>query len=99
MFVTIWEYTVADGQAQAFEALYAADGPWAALFAQSPGYLGTELLRAQAPGAYLTIDRWRDAADHAHCLAYGRERYAELDRLGDALTRHERCVGYYTTPC
>ncbi|MFC6841678.1 antibiotic biosynthesis monooxygenase family protein [Xanthomonas theicola] len=62
MFVAIWEYTVADGQTQAFEALYAADGGWAALFAEYPGYLGTELLRAQAPGTCLTIDRWRDEA-------------------------------------
>ncbi|MCC4597173.1 antibiotic biosynthesis monooxygenase [Xanthomonas campestris pv. phormiicola] len=95
MFVTIWEYEVADGQAQAFETLYAADGAWAALFAEYPGYLGTELLRAQAPGAYLSIDRWRDEADYTHCLAYGRERYAQLDRLGDALTTAERCVGYW----
>ncbi|MFC7520698.1 hypothetical protein ACFQS6_12065 [Xanthomonas populi] len=51
MFVALWGHDVSDVHAPAFEALYGADGAWAALFADDAGSLGTELLRAQAPGA------------------------------------------------
>ncbi|PPU88996.1 hypothetical protein XpopCFBP1817_17275 [Xanthomonas populi] len=99
MFVALWGHDVSDVHAPAFEALYGADGAWAALFADDAGSLGTELLRAQAPGRYVTIDRWRDEVNYTHCLAHGCERYAQIDRQGDALTTAERCLGYYTPPC
>lgn len=99
MYVIVWEYEVRAGAAAAFERLYGADGGWAALFRRHPGYLGTELLGdAQAPGRYLTIDRWRSPAEYQACLAAARADYATLDAEGDALTLHERCLGRFWAP-
>jgi len=98
MNIVVWEYEVRAGAEAAFEALYGADGAWVALFRTRPGYIGTELLRdalAAEPPRYLTIDRWRSAADYDAFLASDRARYAEIDAQGDALTASERRVGRY----
>ncbi|MBC7989653.1 MAG: antibiotic biosynthesis monooxygenase [Luteimonas sp.] len=102
MNIVAWEYEVRAGAEAAFEALYGADGAWVALFRTHPGYIGTELLRdalevAAGRHRYLTIDRWRSAADYDAFLASDRTRYAEIDARGDALTASERRVGRYET--
>jgi heme-degrading monooxygenase HmoA len=88
---------VAEAQVAGFEAAYGPQGAWAQLFAKSPRYLGTELLRdAYVPGAYLTIDRWASEEDFR---AFRREHdadYEALDRACDALTGQETRVGAYT---
>lgn len=102
MFVIAWEYRVREGAEHAFESLYGADGAWAALFRQYPAYLGTELLRDQPSGRYLTIDRWASEAGYAAFLAAAAEPYARIDAQGDALTEDERCIGRYRVvrpPC
>ena len=96
MLVVLWTYTVRPGEERAFEALYGADGGWAALFGEHAGYVGTELLRG-ADGTYLTIDRWDSAAAYDAFLAVASARYAALDARGDALTLEERCLGRYTS--
>ncbi len=98
MFVVIWEYVVRAESIADFEALYGADGGWAALFREHPGYHGTELLRDEAPGRYLTLDRWRSEADYEAFLRAASPRYAALDAQGDALTLEERRIGR-CTPC
>ncbi len=102
MNIMVWEYEVRAGAEAAFEALYGADGAWVALFRTHAGYIGTELLRdalevAAGGRRYLTIDRWRSAADYDAFLASDRARYAEIDAQGDALTASERRVGRYET--
>lgn len=99
MFVVIWEYDVRQGSAAAFEALYGADGAWVGLFGEHAGYLDTQLLCSEQPLRYLTIDRWASAQTYADFLDAAKARYAEIDRLGDALTSSERCIGRYHTPC
>ncbi len=94
MFVVVWEYEVRPGTEAEFEAMYGADGPWAALFRGFPGYLRTELLRGD--GRYLTLDRWLRAQDYTEFRANLPPRYTELDALGDALTLHERPLGQFT---
>jgi heme-degrading monooxygenase HmoA len=98
MFVTVWEYEVQPGQEAAFEALYGQDGAWVALFREQPGYLGTELLRGERLGHYLTLDRWRSAGDYTDFQRAQQPRYAQIDALGDALTSSERHVGSYLAP-
>ena len=59
MLRVLWEYEVRSENRREFEEAYGGGGPWVALFATSPGYLGTELLRdPTVPGRYLTIDSW-----------------------------------------
>ena len=99
MHLAIWEYEVRAGAETAFEKLYGPEGGWAALFRQYPGYLGTELLKNPATGRYLTIDRWRSAADYDAFLAVAATSYAELDAQGDALTQDEHRIGRYDAAC
>ena len=98
MFVVAWEYAVRPGSESAFEALYGQQGAWVALFGEYPGYLGTELMRNLETGAYLTLDRWRSAADYDAFQQAAAPGYAEIDARGDALTLEERRVGSYTLP-
>jgi len=97
MFVIIWQFEIAEEKIAAFEAAYLPQGAWAQLFAASPDYKGTELLRdAYIPGVYLTIDRW--ASEEAF-RAFRKEHDAEyeaLDRACDELTACESRIGAYT---
>lgn len=97
MFNVIWEYEIRPGAEHEFEALYGTDGAWVKLFATHDGYLGSELLRNERSHHYVTIDRWRSAADYDLFLTFDRTRYAEIDAEGDAITVHERRVGRYET--
>ena len=98
MHVVLWRYVVRPGAEAAFEALHGADGPWTTLFADYAGWLGTELLREDDAGRYLTIDRWTSEDAYVAFLADASERYAALDEHGDALTLAEERVGAYR-PC
>jgi heme-degrading monooxygenase HmoA len=97
MFVVVWQFEIVEEKIAAFEAAYGAEGAWARLFAVSPDYCGTELLRdAYVPGLYLTIDRW--ASEEAF-RAFRREHdgdYEVLDRSSDELTSKETRIGAYT---
>ena len=97
MFVVVWQFEIAEYKIPAFEAAYGPEGAWAKLFAASPNYLGTELLRdTYIPGSYLTIDRWASEDDFR---AFRREHDAEydtIDRSCDALTTRETRIGAYT---
>jgi heme-degrading monooxygenase HmoA len=94
MVVVAWSYRVLAGCESAFESLYAANGDWSRLFARSPAYLGTQLLRdADDAACYVTLDRWRTRGEYEAFLLSAREDYAALDRRGDALTSEERRIG------
>jgi len=96
MLVIIREYEVQPGMQAAFERLHGAEGAWAALFREHAGYVGTELLRGDRTGVYLSIDRWQSEAQYDAFLAGAREQYERIDALGDALTLDERRIGRYT---
>ena len=96
-FTYLWKYEVAPEDAPAFETLYGPEGAWARLFARSPAYLGTELLRSVDGSHYVTIDRWVDEASHTAFVESHRSEYERLDAAGDGLTRRETFVGSYET--
>lgn len=91
MFLVLWEFEVKPGYESRFESVYGPGGGWARLFAQSPAYRETCLLRdIHRPGFHLTQDRWdsREAYDafrRTHAAAY-----AALDAEGEMLTVQER---------
>ena len=97
MFIVVWQFEVAEGNAAAFEAAYGSEGAWARLFRGSPDYHGTELLRdAYIPGAYLTIDRWTSEEAYRNFRKEHDAAYEVLDRQCDALTARETRIGAYT---
>jgi len=97
MFIVLWQFDIAEEQATAFEAAYGPGGPWASLFAVSPEYLGTELLRdAYVPGRYVTIDRWSSEEAFRAFRAGHDADYEKLDRECDTLTAGESRIGAFT---
>ena len=95
-YTLIWEFRVAPARRDRFEAAYAPNGDWVALFSQAKGYCGTQLLHsADEAGRYVTIDQWdsRDAfltfkRDHA-------DAYCMLDRQLEPLTLSEKPIGAF----
>ncbi|HTD28151.1 MAG TPA: antibiotic biosynthesis monooxygenase family protein [Xanthomonadaceae bacterium] len=97
MLIVLWEYDARPGLDDAFEQLYGAQGEWAALFREHDGFVSTELLRADRPHRYLSIDRWESESAYQAFLAAASARYAQIDARGDALTTDERRIGRYVT--
>ena len=95
-YTYLWEFMVAADHAAEFEQLYGPAGPWVALFRQSAGYIGTQLLRDQAnPLRFITVDRWRSLGDYqAFRAAFARE-YDQLDARCQNLTSSECSLGGY----
>jgi heme-degrading monooxygenase HmoA len=98
MFAILWQFDIAEEQLGAFESDYGVDGPWAELFARSPDYLGTELLRdAYVPGRYITIDRWKSEEAFRTFRAQHDADYEALDRASDPITASETRIGAFTS--
>lgn len=97
MHVIVWEFEIKAGKATEFERVYAADGEWAQLFARSPDYRGTELLRSAGGESYLVIDRWTSAVAFGAFRERWSSEYEALDRACAALTARETAVGRFET--
>ena len=96
MLVRVWEYDVPEAQRLEFERRYGRAGDWAALFAASPGFVGTDLYQCvDRPGHYLTVDRFADEAAWHGFLARHSDDYARLDDECASLTlaEHEVIAG------
>lgn len=99
MFVVIWTFRCMAGRAREFESAYGPDGGWAALFSNSPEYLGTELLRGlDAPDRYMTIDRWRSREAYTQFLTDYAVDYDAFDGQCEGLTEEEERIGGFDTP-
>ena len=80
MYVRVWQYEVGPRDADAFVAAYGAEGDWALLFRNGPGFERTDLYRDDAdPTRFLTVDHW---VDEPAWLAFRRGFAAEYDALG-----------------
>jgi heme-degrading monooxygenase HmoA len=92
VFVVVWRYRVPAASVAAFERAYGPDGAWVELFQRHAGFLGTELVRGDEPGTYLSIDRWTSAAAYEACLRDAKDEYRRLDAVFAALTDEEALV-------
>jgi heme-degrading monooxygenase HmoA len=96
MFVILWQFDIAEEQISGFEAAYSPDGTWARLFARSPEYQGTELLKdAHVPGRYVTLDRWSSEEAFRAFRAQHDPDYEALDRACDSVTAAETRIGTF----
>lgn len=104
MHVILWRFEVAKSCASHFEQVYGAEGDWARLFRQAPGFLGTELLRDVEPrddergGAssfYVTLDRWESAEAFETFQRKRGADYQALDARCEALTLREEKLGHF----
>lgn len=90
----VWEYIVREGCLERFLELYSSSGRWVQLFQRYPGFIATELLRDTSNGwRFVTIDIWESQSAYAAMKEQSRADYQVLDKLGDALTLSENCLG------
>jgi heme-degrading monooxygenase HmoA len=98
-YAYIWEFIVAEENQAAFEQAYGPQGQWVALFRQSPGYLGTDLLKDKTlPARYVTVDRWASAEAYQAFRAQHGAAYAAIDAECEYLTEGEHSLGEYVIP-
>jgi heme-degrading monooxygenase HmoA len=96
MIATIWRFRVPADSVAEFERAYGSRGDWAQLFAQAPGYAGTELLALDGErGVYVTIDRWHAEVDFQNAKTLLEHDYAALDSRCEAYTSEETWLGLY----
>jgi heme-degrading monooxygenase HmoA len=95
-FTAVWEFQVKSEAVPAFESIYGPAGDWAQLFRQSPGYLGTELIRDfERPGRYLTLDHWTSREALRRLKQDLHAEYAALDQQCESLTEREVFLGHF----
>jgi heme-degrading monooxygenase HmoA len=95
-YVLIWEFQVRAGKEREFERVYGSQGDWARFFAQSSGYLGTELHRdATTRGRYVTVDRWNSREEYETFRSQHGAEYQELDAHCEKLTERETPLGAF----
>jgi hypothetical protein len=96
MFQIVWEFRVAPDHQPEFEKIYGPQGDWTHLFARSPEFRGTQLLRDPAvPGRYLTIDSWQTPAAFDQFKEHFAADYKSLDERCDSLTEYEMKIGSF----
>lgn len=96
MYFILWEFEIAPRRAAEFQSIYSPRGEWAQLFAQAPGYLGTELLHScDAATRFLTIDRWAREEDWANFQQKFSVPYQALDACCAGLTLNQRRLGAF----
>lgn len=96
MIEIVWEFVVKKEAQGQFELAYGPGGAWSKLFAQSPGFRGTTLMRdTQNPQRYLTIDLWDTLDQREQALAEHEAEYAELDAAFADWTESETELGIF----
>jgi heme-degrading monooxygenase HmoA len=94
--VRVWRFRPDPRSITGFELVYGPAGDWARLFASSPGFLGTTLLKgAGSTEDYLTIDRWRSSGDWEVFRADYAAEYQALDQRCESLTTAELEIGSF----
>ena len=97
MYAIVWTYTTRPGQADAFGEACGPAGPWAQLFMNAEGYLGTELMRSEErPEEFITIDRWDSREAFVAFMAESGDDYQDLDDQFAGLTLIETRLGAFS---
>ena len=94
MIQIVWQYAVKEELRAKFGLAYGPGSAWSQLFANSPGFRGTALLRdTHTPHRYLTLDSW-DSAEHREASRKDqRDEYASLDATFQEWTNAHIQVG------
>ena len=96
MIEIVWEFVVKEEACGQFELAYGPGGAWSKLFARSPGFRGTTLLRdTKNPRRYLTIDVWDTLDQREQALVDCGAEYSELDAAFADWTKSETEVGIF----
>ncbi len=96
MVEIIWEFVVKEEARGQFELAHGPGGAWSNLFARSPGFRGSALLRdTKNPRRYLRSDVWETGAHQEQALAERKAEYANLEAAVAGWTESRREVGSF----
>ena len=96
MIEIVWEFVVKEEARGQFELAYGPGGAWSKLFARSPGFRGTTLLRdTKNPRRYLAIDLWDTEAEREQVLTERKAEYSSLDAAFRDWTESRTEVGIF----
>ena len=97
MIEIIREFVVKDKARGQFELAFGPGGAWSKLFAKSPGFRGTTLLRDnQDPRRYLTIELWNTDAQRDQSLTENQAEYSDLEKALEEWTESRMEVGTFS---
>jgi heme-degrading monooxygenase HmoA len=92
----IWLFRPPSAREAEFAEAYSAEGAWARLFRNAPGFLGTSLFKPAEPGGWwMTIDRWESAANFEAFTEVFGEQYRALDAELEGVAGEEKFVGAF----
>jgi heme-degrading monooxygenase HmoA len=96
MIEIVWEFVVKEEARGQFELAYGPGGAWSKLFARSPGFRGTTLLRdTKDPRRYLAIELWDTEIQREQVLAERKAEYSNLDATFDDWTESRTEMGIF----
>jgi heme-degrading monooxygenase HmoA len=96
MIEIVSEFVVKEEARGQFELAYGPGGAWSQLFARSPGFRGTTLLRdTRDPRRYLAIDLWDVEAEREQALVEHKTEYARLEAAFDEWAESRTEVGVF----
>jgi heme-degrading monooxygenase HmoA len=93
----VWQFEVREGEEDAFERFYGADGPWTSLSRRSRSFLGSSFLKDVAqPDRYLVVEYWSEMVVYERHHADFADEVAELEQRRAALVRSMQPLGLFT---
>ena len=96
MLVVVWEYRARPERVEEFESFYRPDGPWGALFRESPAFISSTLMKDQRdPLRFLVADRWTSETVYEEFKRGIATRYQELSDRGQRLYDRETEIGRF----
>jgi len=97
-YLTIWEYKIKPEKKNEFEKLYGSRGEWVKLFQKFPNYIKTELHKdIYDPDHYTTFDYWKSKEAYYLFKQKSKEKFLEIDKMGEDLTLEEKHIGEFLT--
>jgi hypothetical protein len=97
MVEVVWEYIVRDQARGQFELAFGPGGVWSKLFAKSPGFRGTTLMRdLKNTRRYLVIELWNDETRRVGSIAEQQAEYTELQNVFDEWAESKIELGMFS---
>ena len=96
MIALVWQFEVQEGQNEAFESFYGADGAWTALSRRSRSFLGSSFLQDLArPERYLLVEYWSEMVVYERHHADFEGEVEELKHRREAIVKTVQPLGLY----
>jgi hypothetical protein len=97
MVEIVWEIIVRDQARGQFELAFGPGGAWSKLFAKSPGFRGTTLMRdLRNSRRYLVVELWNDEAGRDKSISEQQTEYTDLEAVFDEWAESKIELGIFS---